>query len=602
MAAFKFRHRRVRRGWLLSGTLVLTAAVFLLVIGSASGVLPGSPSKFESGNDPTTGLGNMIVDNLPVPPATPHTDWISVAGGGLPYVHLTDTAASNSDDSFTPGQKQDTTCPTIEGHKNPPKDDFTDVASYTEVAANGDTYLYGATIRYAANGNASENIELKQGSGEPPAVCSGTADLLERAAGDKLIAIDYLGGGKAVQFHVLTWVTSGACFVGNDTAPCWGVDVQELNPSQAEGGVNTSAISIAQNPISSKALVAGQFAEFGINLAAAGIIPAGSCKSFSQTVWESRSSGSSFVSSTKDIVIETHPISNCGEIVIIKHSNPRGVDQDFSYTSDIAGSELTCVADSTPASFTLNDKAGVDSSPPVVGGNVEDCTKVPAGTYHVTEGSDPSGFSFASLSCSAGGTQDTTDPRKANITLAAGATVTCTYTNNQLFGAIKILKNSTKGGAVTNAGAVFSYNNGAGSSGSVIDNGTGDENTAIGEVCVSGLAAGTTYTVLETSPPAGYGGGTTLDRSADAVAGTDCTTTLPGTGGTVTYTEPPLSDIQVRFRDGGSGETSATISCDNATGTTDNSDTTGWDKSKLVTGIEVDPSPITVTCTIVIDP
>jgi hypothetical protein len=583
------RRRLALIGTILSATMLLVLAVV------AQAVLPGSPSKFESGNDPSTGLGNMIVNT------TGNSDWKTVAttATNTPYVHLTDVASSNADDSFTPGQKQDTTCPTVTGHGNPPKDDFTDVASYTETASNGDVYLYGATIRYTSNGNASENIELKQGTS---GFCPGSTTLLARTAGDKLLAIDYLGGGSAVQFHVLTWVASGPCNVSNDVAPCWGATVVTLDGTTAEGGVNATAITAANNPISGVALLAGQFAEFGVNLTASGIIGSTACAAFAQTVWESRSSGSSFVSSTKDIVIETHPISNCGEIVIIKHSNPRGVDQDFSYTSDIAGSELTCVADSTPASFTLNDKAGVDSSPPVVGGNVEDCTKVPAGTYHVTEGSDPSGFSFASLSCSAGGTQDTTDPRKANITLAAGATVTCTYTNNQLFGAIKILKNSTKGGAVTNAGAVFSYNNGAGSSGSVIDNGTGDENTAIGEVCVSGLAAGTTYTVLETSPPAGYGGGTTLDSSADAVAGTDCTTTLPGTGGTVTYTEPPLSDIQVRFRDGGSGETSATISCDNATGTTDNSDTTGWDKSKLVTGIEVDPSPITVTCTIVIDP
>src|SRR5215213_6059950 len=162
MAAFnKFPHPRIRRRWLLSGTVLVTAAVFLFVIGAASAVLPGSPSSFESGNDPTLGVGNMIVD-------TPgDADWISVAGPPVvpPYVHIVDAAASNSDNSFTPGQKQDTTCPTIEGHKNPPKDDFTDVASFTEVnttdgdAHEGDVYLYGATLRFQPNGNASENIE-----------------------------------------------------------------------------------------------------------------------------------------------------------------------------------------------------------------------------------------------------------------------------------------------------------------------------------------------------------------------------------------------------------------------------------------------------------
>jgi hypothetical protein len=600
---------RRRRRYQLAALFSVVALLALIAVPNALAVLTGSPSKFESGNDPTIGLGNMTVDT------TGNSDWVTVADGLHPaYVHLTDVVSSGTDDSFTPGQKQDTTCPTVTGHSNPPKDDFSDIASYTETASNGDVYLYGATIRFTANGNASENIELKQGTS---GFCPGSTTLLARTNGDKLLAIDYLGGGKAVQFHVLTWVTAvGApCNVSNDVSPCWGATVVTLDGTTAEGGVNATAITAANNPISGVALVAGQFAEFGVNLTASGIIGSTACAAFAQTVWESRSSGSSFVSSTKDIVIETHPITNCGEIVIIKRSNPRGVDQNFSFTSDIAGSELTCVADSTPDSFTLNDK-DANVTPPAAphdsSGNTEDCTKVPAGTYHVTELAEPTGFAFGSLVCTTGGVRDGTT-QTAIITLNPGDVVTCVYTNNQQFGAIKILKNSTKGGgAVTNAGAVFSYDNGAGSSGSVTDttDGTlGDENTAIGAVCVSGLVAGTTYTVLETSPPAGYGGGTTLDSTADAVAGTDCTTTLPGTGGTVTYTEPPLSDLQVRFRDGGSGETSATISCESPTGTVltpDTTGTTGWGLNPPPSGITRTylglTAPRTVTCTITIDP
>jgi hypothetical protein len=183
------------------------------------------------------------------------------------YVHLADISNSNSDDSFTPGQKQDTTCPDITGHKNSPKDDFTDVASFNEQAANGDVYLYGATLRYAANGNASENIELKQGTS---GFCAGSTTLLARTPGDKLLAIDYLGGGSRPQFHLLTWVASGACNVGNDTAPCWGATVATLTPAVAEGGVSVTNFTAAQNPISGVPIVAGQFAEFGVSLAAAG--------------------------------------------------------------------------------------------------------------------------------------------------------------------------------------------------------------------------------------------------------------------------------------------------------------------------------------------
>jgi Prealbumin-like fold domain len=552
------RRRRYQLAALLS-----VAAVLALIAVPASAVLPGSPSTFESGNDPTLGLGNMIVDNLPVPPPTPHTDWISVAGLSADYFHATDAAAVNSDDSFTPGQKQDTTCPTVEGHKNPPKDDFTDVASFFEVAANGDVYLYGATIRYTANGNASENIELKQSS----VLCPGSTTLNVRTAGDKLLAIDYLGGGKAVQFHVLTWVTSGACNVANDLPPCWGATVLELDPNVAEGGVNTTAITAANNPINGKALVAGQFAEFGVNLTLAGIIPPGSCAGFAQTVWESRSAGSSFVSSTKDIVIENKTISSCASVSVIKLGSDGGSQAGAVFTlypgSDTSG---------TPIGSCTVAADGSCSDPSFSGLN--------PGTYTIDETITPSGY-----------TKDPTLP--LTFTLAQGENLILTFTDPALRGALAILKNSSKGGAVLQPGAVFSYDGS-----SVTDNGAGDEDSATGSVCVSGLVPGS-YTVDETSPPPGYGADTGLPQSVTVVNGTNCTDNLPGAGATATFTNPPLSDIQVNFRDGGSGETSATITCDNSTGTSDNTPATGWDTSTTVTGVE---APTEIHCTIHIDP
>jgi uncharacterized repeat protein (TIGR01451 family) len=161
--------------------------------------------------------------------------------------------------------------------------------------------------------------------------------------------------------------------------------------------------------------------------------------------------------------------------------------------------------------------------------------------------------------------------------------------------AIKILKQSTKTGnpLVANAGAVFSYDGS-----SVTDNGTGDEDSTIGSVCVGGLAPGN-YTVNETSAPSGYGDASQTDLVVVATQGTNCTTNLPTGTGVVAFTNPPLSDIQVNFRDGGSGETSATISCDNTTGSTSTTPATGWDTSETNLGVE---APTTVVCTIVIDP
>jgi prealbumin domain-containing protein len=380
MSAFPFRPGR--RLWLTVGTLAMVTAAVLFLVAAASAVLTGSPSSFESGNDPTLGVGNEVVN-------TPgNADWTTVIGPpkAANYVHLTDVSNSTGDDSFAPGQKQDTICPVSEAHKNPPKDDFTDVASFNEQAANGDVYLYGATLRFAPNGNASENIELKQGTS---GLCPGTTTLFARTPGDKLLAIDYKGGGSAVEFHLLTWVASGACFVGNDTAPCWGATVGTLTPAVAEGGVSITDFNATQNPISGVPIVAGQFAEFGVNLSAAGIIPnTGSCAGFAQTVWESRSSGSSFVSSTKDISLENHTISSCASLSITKTGSDGGSQAGAVFTlysgSGTGGPVVgTCTVNA--AGNCVNDAAG-STFPPSF-------TNLSPGTYTVDETTVPSGYS-----------------------------------------------------------------------------------------------------------------------------------------------------------------------------------------------------------------
>ncbi len=58
-----------------------------------------------------------------------------------------------------------------------------------------------------------------------------------------------------------------------------------------------------------------------------------SCQGFAQETWEARSSGSSFSSNPSDIETEGHSISNCGTVEVIKRTDPRGINQDFHYTS-----------------------------------------------------------------------------------------------------------------------------------------------------------------------------------------------------------------------------------------------------------------------------
>ena len=171
-------------------------------------------------------------------------------------------------------------------------------------------------------------------------------------------------------------------------------------------------------------------------------------------------------------------------------------------------------------------------------------------------------------------------------------------------GALQILKNSVKGGAVEIAGAVFSVDGPDANTDpdfTVTDDETAaapDENAAVGVVCVTGLAPGT-YTVTETTAPSGYAVDTGPE-TATVVSGSTCAT--PGTG-TVTFVDPPLYDIQVNFRDGGSGETSPTsITCTGANGTGSTTAATGWDDSLTFEDQPLTINPETIVCTIVVDP
>jgi hypothetical protein len=541
--------------------IAVVSAVAILAaftVGSAYAVLTGSPSKFESGNDPTLGLGNEVVNT------TGDTDWISVTGNAA-YVHLTDVSNSTSDDSFTPGQKQDTTCPSTQGHKNSPKDDFTDVASYNEQATNGDVYLYGATLRYAANGNASENIELKQGTS---GFCPGSTTLLARTAGDKLLAIDYLGGGSAVQFHLLTWVASGACNVSNDTAPCWGATVATLSAAVAEGGVSTSNFTAAQNPIGGTAIVAGQFAEFGVNLAAAGIIPNnGTCSSFAQTVWESRASGSSFVSSTKDVSLEDHTISNCASVSVIKLGDDGGSQAGAVFTlypgSDTSGTAI--------GSCTVADD-GTCSDPSFSGLN--------PGTYTIDETNTPVGYA-----------KDANLPK--TFTLAASQNLTLTFTDVAQNGAILVTKTykhvASGSGDHPQSGVDFTVN------------GVTKTTDSNGQACFDGLPQAT-YTVHETVPT-GYDV-VANDQQVTVNNAASCSDATY-VGETVSFHNTPLTDLTITATSEVTGGTASTITCTDGDHTTfPGTDIGNSPKGPLGTatvtanGLE----PGTYTCEVVIDP
>jgi hypothetical protein len=407
---------------------------------------------------------------------------------------------------------------------------------------------------------------------------------LNRSPGDLLITFDF-GGSGTPTLGLLRWVTTGAtsqCFSAN-ALPCWGNRVDLSAAGEAEGAVNSLTVN---DPIANVSLPAGTFGEAAVNLTAAGVFPAGTCTAFGSAFLKSRSSAS-FPAEVKDFVApQPVNISNCGQINIIKHTAPRGQNQDFSYTSTIPDT-AGCTIDTTPGSFTLNDHAGVDPASPIIAGtdNTEHCPDVVAGTYTVTEGADPANFAFTDLTCSTqGGSTATTSGRTATINVAPGSVTTCTYTNTLQTGAIlvtKTRKHAADGpGDHPHAGVTFTVN------------GVSKQTDANGQACFDGLTFAT-YTVHETVP-AGYH----VDANDKQVAvdnTANCGDTPYG-GETVSFHNTPLTDLSVSVNSQVDGGTASTVSCtpDGPSGSTGaNGDGTFSD---------TDLQPGTYTCTVVIDP
>jgi hypothetical protein len=528
------------------------------------------------------------------------------SASGWDFKGLEDDEEDTADTAFAGGTKQDDNCANVVGAKAPNKDDLKrayfstktiDVPSDTTNPKH--TILNLAWLRIPQNTTSSSahvGFEFNKGS----TACGGSAGaagLVARSAGDMLIVYDFEGGSGAPVLTLRRWVTSGACEVGSSSPPCWGPATNLTAGGIAEGAVNVgSPTDDDLAPGGSDELGDSEFGEAGIDLTKAGIFTGSTCESFGNVLAVSRSSGNSAKAQMKDLVGPgAFTIGNCGKVIIRKVTSPAGdTTTSFSYTTNV-----TTLPASTTSPFSLKD------------GESNTIDKVVAGSgLTVTEGNPSPLYALTSIDCSAStvpaaNRSTNTTTRTVTFTLGVGQTLDCTFTNTKQVGALKIVKQSTKSGnpLVKNAGAVFSYKV-TGSSdtpSSISDNGTGDGDSDIGEVCVSGLAVGS-YTVNETSPPSGYGDASQSDLTATVVAGTNCGANPPGAGATVTFTNPPLADIQVRFKDGGSGETALTaagITCSNSTGTSSTADTAGWDDTKTVTGIE---APATITCTIPIDP
>jgi len=521
--------------WLLAA--VFSAAIAVFVVASASGNLANS--NFE-GND-----GNLVVNT-----AGNH-DWVN-APNLSPAQDLT---SGTSDNSFGQGAKEDNVNTTVVSGSIPnSKADLARFAIAGEVVGN-DTFMYLAWSRENQSGTVNFDCELNK-LAQPDLTTPG-AKVLNRSVNDLLINYAFQGGSNSPTLTRYHW--DGSAWVNDGV----------ISSTCSEGSTNAATVSENLGGFSAVNRPAQQFGEASINLTCAGIVQPGACESFGSGYVKSRSS-TAFTSEIKDFIapVALH-FSNCGKLTIIKHTSPGDLDQNFGYTT---------TGGLSPSTFTLNDH----------GTDTQVYNDLHAGTYTVTEGADPSGFAFASLTCvGAGGS---VSGETATAVIVGGSDITCTYINNQQLGAILVTKQSTKNGHPVLAGATFSVTGPGGFSTTLTTDATGT-------ACVDHLVFGS-YSVTETGAPTGYNLDDTTAHTVAVNVNTTCSGSPQGTG--AAFRDTPLTNIAASATSQAPGGTASHITCvDSANATVAESAAGNTDPaSAAAVGLQ----PGTYVCTIVIDP
>jgi hypothetical protein len=511
--------------------------VLIFVVGASANL---SGSTFE-GND-----GNLVVDTAG------NTDWATPA----PNLSVgVDLPSGQTDNSFGQGSKEnDVNVTVVSGQIPNSKADLARFALAGETIG-PDSFLYLAWSRENQSGTVNFDFELNAVA--QPNLTTPGPKVLNRTVNDLLINYAFQGGSNTPTLTRYHW--SGSVWV-NDGA---------ISSTCSEGATNAATVS---DTLASPAVdrPAQQFGEAAINLTCAGIVPPNTCEPFTSAYVKSRSS-TPITSEIKDFIAPVAlGFNNCGSITIIKRTNPRDLDQVFSYTATGAG----------VSNFTLNDVgAGDDAS------NTKTFSALQPGQRVITEGADPAGFAFASLTCTnSGGSSSSVLGKVATIQVAGGGSTTCVYVNDQQLGAIKVSKTTKipgQTGPQPQAGVSFTV---------------GSETIATdanGEACFDGLTFGS-HDVTETVP-SGYAADGPLTQSVlvDTNASCDDATYI---GETASFSNTPLTDVTISVNSQADGGTASTVDCSN-NGLDFNTGANG-DGSATVTG----QSPQTITCTIVIDP
>lgn len=551
MAAIRSNHRRGGRFWLLGTTLVLMAAFATFFVAASGANLAGSTFEGNDGNLVVNTAGNKDWDNAP-----------NLSAG-------VDLASGQTDNSFGQGAKEDDVNTTVVAGSIPnSKADLARFAVAGETIGSN-TFLYLAWSRENQSGTVNFDFEIN--AAEQPDLTTPGPKVLVRTVNDLLINYAFAGGSNTPTLTLRKW--SGSA---------WG-SPSTISSTCSEGATNSATVSdtLGGNPPVNRPTQ--QFGEAAINLVCAGVLQPNTCAPFSSAYVKSRSS-TAFTSEIKDFIAPVHlSLAGCGKLTIIKRTNPRGLNQNFSYST--TGGLLP-----SPGTFTLNDTGNTSADS---AGNTKVFDNLQPGTYTVTEGADPSGFAFGSLSCTGAG--GSSSGKVATAVITGGSDITCVYTNNQQLGAIKISKASIKPNTPL-AGAVFSITGPGGYTNSVTTAGAG------GTICVDGLTFGT-YVVTETAAPTGYAIDDTSGHNVVVDTNTTCAAD-PYVGEVFSATDTPLTNIVATATSQVAGGTASRVTCVNSAsvniGNSPQPSASTFSDPASVTATGVRPG--TYTCTIIVDP
>jgi Prealbumin-like fold domain len=433
-----------RTKFLLGIGVIATLVIGFQVVAFAN--LPGSPFQGGDGNLVDDGVGidwnsfdpiqwtgtapNRLASENPTDKTDPLADGWQIVGK--------EDGEKNADTSgFAGGTKQDNNCPSVINTSSPNKDDLKRAYLSTKVLG-GDTFLNLAWVRTKQNNtSASAHVGFEFNQGE---VSCGASGLVNRVEDDLLIVYDFEGSALDPVISLRQWLPAGstdACEVGSNSPPCWS-EKTVLPAGTAEAKVNgpLTGVGTVEDKVAptDETLGVSEFGEASINLTKAlpDVFGEGTCTTFGKAEVVSRSSGNSEQATMMDLVGPVNfSLSNCGTIDIIKQTNPRGLNQEFDFTAtaNFTGTDLECsqASPETPTAFLLNDNGNTTTNSPA---NTQHCTGVPVGTYTFTETGE-TGFTLASITCSGGTTTVSVANRTAQITIAAGDSVTCTFVNDQ---------------------------------------------------------------------------------------------------------------------------------------------------------------------------